>query len=283
MTGKPIQQRRRVTLPAMLCAGLLLAACGNEGTGGLTGGLFGASAGADQGARVGQDVERPDIFAVTDRGLWDGRPSLGGIWVAHPDVREPERVIIRNTLNGQSTTGALFRRERDNPGPALQVSSDAAEALGILAGAPTELAVTVLRRLEVAEPGDNALAGPADIGAAADLSAPDTITATPLDPVATAPAAPEDRVEVNLPAAAAAPANAAAPAALPQGTLAQIGVFGVQANADAAAGRLNAAGFNAQVVPLQSSWRVVAGPVADEAALARIKGLGFTDAYLIRN
>ena len=282
MTGKPIQQRRRVTLPAMLCAGLLLAACGNESTEGLTGGLFGGSAGADQGARVGQDVERPDIFAVTDRGLWDGRPSLGGIWVAHPDVREPERVIIRNSLNGQSTTGALFRRERDNPGPALQVSSDAAEALGILAGAPTELSVTALRRLEVAEPSDTVLAAPADIGAAADLSAPDTITATPLDPVATAPAAAEDRVAVNLPPAAA-PANTAAPSALPQGTLAQIGVFGVQANADAAAGRLNAAGFNAQVVPLQSSWRVVAGPVADEAALARIKGLGFTDAYLIRN
>ncbi len=45
-----------------------------------------------------------------------------------------------------TVTGALFRRERENPGPRLQLSSDAAEALGILAGQPTEIKVTALRR-----------------------------------------------------------------------------------------------------------------------------------------
>lgn len=262
-------------MPAALCAAMMLAACEKESTGG----LFGGTASADQGPRVGQDVERPDIFAVTERGLWDGRPSLGGIWVAHPDVTEPERVIIRNALNGQSVTGALFRRERDNPGPSLQISSDAAEALGILAGAPTELSVTALRREEVAAPAGETTAATEDIGSA--LPAPDAITATPLDPAGAA----SDVVEVNLPPAApvAAPVSAPGGAALPQGTLAQIGVFSVQANADAAAARLNAEGVNAQVVPLQNNWRVVAGPIADEAALARIKGLGFADAYLIEN
>jgi hypothetical protein len=75
---------------------------------------------------VERDVEAPQVFQKTDMGLWDGRPSLGGVWVAHPDVTDPERVIIRNTANGTFVIGALFRRQRDLPGPAFQVSSDAA-------------------------------------------------------------------------------------------------------------------------------------------------------------
>ncbi|WP_170422490.1 SPOR domain-containing protein [Ruegeria arenilitoris] len=93
-------------------------------------------------------VEAPDVFLVSEAGLWDGRPSLGGIWVAHPDVTQPERVRIKNARNNKSVTGALFRRERDLPGPALQLSSAAAEELGILAGAPTEVEVVALRRKE---------------------------------------------------------------------------------------------------------------------------------------
>ena len=111
---------------------------------------------------VGKDVEAPDVFSATEEGLWDGRPSLGGIWVAHPDVTAPERVVIRNTSNGKSVTGALFRRERDLPGPTLQISSDAAAALGIVAGKPQELSVTALRRGDVSgetsEPEDNGTA-----------------------------------------------------------------------------------------------------------------------------
>ena len=100
---------------------------------------------------VERDVEAPDAFQVTESGLWDGRPPLGGVWVAHPDVTEPERVIIRNQANGAFVIGALFRRERDNPGPSLQVSSDAASALQMLAGSPAQLQVTALRREEVAQ------------------------------------------------------------------------------------------------------------------------------------
>jgi rare lipoprotein A len=97
-----------------------------------------------------RDVEAPEVFDVTDAGLWDGRPSLGGVWVAHPDATDPERVLIRNTETGSFVIGALFRRERENPGPRFQISSDAAAALDILAGAPTELQVIALRREEVA-------------------------------------------------------------------------------------------------------------------------------------
>jgi cell division septation protein DedD len=117
------------------------------------GGLFGSTekpsaqpAGNGSIKLVERDVEAPEVFQVTEKALWDGRPSLGGVWVAHPDSKQPERVIIRNETNGKFVIGALFKRERDNPGPKLQLSSDAANALGVLAGAPTTLNVTVLRR-----------------------------------------------------------------------------------------------------------------------------------------
>ena len=97
---------------------------------------------------VDRDIEAPNVFAVTDMALWDGRPSLGGVWVASPDAVDPERVILRNTANGKFVIGALFRRERDNPGPSLQISSDAAAALGLLAGQPGKISVTALRREE---------------------------------------------------------------------------------------------------------------------------------------
>ena len=94
------------------------------------------------------DIESPEIFSVEDRGLWDGRPSLGGVWVAAPGVTTPERVLIRVPETGRSVVGALFRREREFAGPPLQLSSEAAEALGIYAGAPTVVKVVALRRAE---------------------------------------------------------------------------------------------------------------------------------------
>lgn len=97
---------------------------------------------------VDRDVEAPQVFQVSDAALWDGRPSLGGVWVASPDAVDPERVILRNPANGKFVIGALFRRERLNPGPTLQISSDAAAALGFLAGQPSTLNVTALRREE---------------------------------------------------------------------------------------------------------------------------------------
>lgn len=129
----------------------LLAGC-VDGTGsGAGGGTAGLSATPARGGAA-QDVEAPEIFQTTDSALWDGRPSLGGIWVASPEAVDPERVVMFNPATGKSVTGALFRRERDNPGPTLQISSDAAEALGILAGQPTQIRVTALRRVEPEAP-----------------------------------------------------------------------------------------------------------------------------------
>nr|WP_112309982.1 SPOR domain-containing protein [Pseudogemmobacter bohemicus] len=144
---------------ALLATGavLALAAC-EPGTGPFKSSPGAGNAGASTAAKpkrstkiVERDVEAPQVFQVTEEALWDGRPSLGGVWVASPNVTDPERVIMRNQANGKFVIGALFRREVDNPGPKLQISSDAADALGLLAGQPAKLSVTALRREEAEE------------------------------------------------------------------------------------------------------------------------------------
>ncbi|SDE47465.1 SPOR domain-containing protein [Limimaricola pyoseonensis] len=269
---------------AALAALALLAACGDaQGPGG-------GEAPAKSTEIVSRDVEAPNIFQVTEAGLWDGRPSLGGVWVAYPgvDVEQIGQVVIRNTANGRFVIGALFRREREAPGPALQVSSEAAEALGLLAGAPAELNVTALRRAE--QP------APEAPGATTDFDDPQPIEAVPLEPAAAAGA-----IETAaLPAAEASTTGAvtevparpepAAASALERAFI-QIGIFSVEANARDTATAMEVEGLTARVLSSQIQdkpyWRVVVGPAATEAAradaLARVKALGFTDAYFVRD
>ncbi|MGB2894201.1 MAG: SPOR domain-containing protein, partial [Albidovulum sp.] len=312
---------------------------------------------------VARDVEAPQVFNVTGQGLWDGRPSLGGVWVAHSSVKDPERVIIRNVKNGKSVVGALFRRERDLPGPGLQISSDAAEALGLLAGQPAEVTVVALRREEEPVPvdaeigpdetavaavqadaagevadapetpvasdspataeaaasaspdADGEAAAATDAGAAATPApkksgglfgflkkkpkpmAPDAeavaagagtgaIEQTTLDPVAATASAALDRVEAQT----APQAVAAAPAAIKRGYI-QIGIFSTEANANRASEQMKGAGMTATVRTDQSAgktyWRVIVGPAATvaerDALVARVKGIGYPDAYPVSN
>ena len=140
----------RFVLSGAISAALVLALAGCEQ--GQSGGTAGAATATAVPATTrpgSRDVERPDIFQTSEEALWDGRPSLGGVWVAHPDVKEPERAILTNVSNGQSVPGALFRRERENPGPRIQLSSEAAAALAILAGQPTEVSIMVVRPEEI--------------------------------------------------------------------------------------------------------------------------------------
>lgn len=250
----------------------------------------GQAAGSTSTRLVERDVEAPEVFQVTDMGLWDGRPSLGGVWVAHPEVQDPERVIIRNTANSKFVIGALFRRERENPGPVLQVSSDAAAALGMLAGAPAELNVTALRREEAPEEVPEAEFVPVE-----DLAAADTVEATPLDPVAGAAAA-IDEAEAADTAVAAAPAPAPEPKPEPQASslekpYIQIGIFSVEQNANNTATAMRQAGMVPTVKQHSASgkpfWRVIVGPAASTSErsvlLKKIKGIGFSDAYPVTN
>ncbi len=231
------------------------------------------------GKMVERDVESPDVFQATEPGLWDGRPSLGGVWVAHPDVTDPERAIIRNKANGKFVIGALFRRERENPGPKYQVSSDAAEALGMLAGQPAELNVTALRKEKVAEE------GPAPVDQT--LDAPESIKETKLDTLTSAAAA-IDSAEKAVPKPTK---SAKKSTATPRKPYIQLGIFNVKTNATNTAASMRNAGI-APVVKKQSSngktfWRVLAGPVGSSSEgktlLKKIKKMGFSDAYFVTN
>lgn len=294
---------------------------------------------------VDRDVEAPEIFQITDTALWDGRPSLGGIWVASPDAVNPERVILRNAANGKFVIGALFRRERDNPGPKLQISSDAAEALGMLAGQPGQLNVTALRREDSktetasvppiaaqpeATPDKAAVADPIAAAGAAIDRADGVTAANGADAETIAPAPPDDldptpregetkraarkRARLAARAAAAAQATApapesgpaldAAPAAVPSIEVApiadvtatvapatgaarvQIGLFSLEANAKSARDTLKAGGVSSDLRKEETNgkvfWSVIAnGDGGSKALLAKVKGLGFKDAYVV--
>lgn len=234
---------------------------------------------------VERDVEAPEVFQVTEAGLWDGRPSLGGIWVAHPDAQDPERVIIRNETNGKFVIGALFRREREIPGPRIQASSDAASALGMLAGAPVELNVTALRR-ETVEPTPEPEETEVDI---AEATPPADISATPLDPIEGAAAAIETAsAPADTAAAPPAPPTNPKPSSLSKPFI-QIGIFSVEANAKRTADMMRTAGMiptiRAQSASGKPFWRVVVGPAQSKSELNtllnKVKEAGFTDAYAV--
>lgn len=243
---------------------------------------------------VDRDVEAPEVFQTTDLALWDGRPSLGGVWVASPEAQDPERVILRNTENGKFVIGALFRRERDNPGPTLQISSDAAAALGLLAGQPAKVSVTALRREE--NPATTDASKPLlDAAETAEGEAPGAGTVPEVLPkqaaIAQAPAQPPaaSAAPAAKPAAAApAPAKPAAPVAAAGGAhVLQIGIFSVEANANRAAEMLRKAGLAASVrkgeTQGKAHWSVTASGSDRAALLASAKSLGFTDAYFLKN
>jgi hypothetical protein len=243
---------------------------------------------------VDRDVEAPEVFQVTDQALWDGRPSLGGVWVASPDAVDPERVILRNTANGKFVIGALFKREAFNPGPKLQISSDAADALGMLAGQPAQVSVIALRREEVAAETD-ATRPILDANEAVSTTAIDAVASAAIDeaegkaPEAAAAPAPKPVAPViaTAPAAAAPAATAAAAPAAGSDVTIQIGIFSVEANANRTVATLTKAGVAAtsrkETTQGKTWWSVTARGTGDRAALlAKVKGLGFTDAYLTR-
>lgn len=250
---------------------------------------------------VEREVEAPEVFQVTDKGLWDGRPSLGGVWVAHPDVTDPQRVIIRNETNGKFVIGVVYRPERQAPGPKFQVSSDAADELGMLAGQPAELNVTALKREEVpveepkpetkmADAGAAATAEPAADAATAKAAATPKVDAAALDPIKAAAAA-LDAAEGKPAAAPAKPAPKPISSSGLSRPFIQIGIFSVKKNADNTSQSLRQAGMLPTIrqgkMNDKAFWRVIVGPATSAAEratlLKKIKALGFTDAYYVTN
>lgn len=251
---------------------------------------------------IERDVEAPEVFQVSDQGLWDGRPSLGGVWVTHPDVQDPERVIVRNDSNGKFVVAALYKPDLNlgRPGPKFLVSSDAAEALGMLAGAPAPLNVTALRHEqvpvapEVTAPTVDTLEQPEAIE---EVNIDDPVAALAASAIEEATASSEAASESPItPAAPAATATAApaAPAAPAQTSrlekpYIQIGIFSVESNAENTAKLLRDAGVLPTIKTSETNnkkyWRVIVGPALTSsertAMLNKVKGLGFGDAYAV--
>lgn len=271
-------------IAAIILASLALAAC-EEGQG-FT--LFEPAPEAEDSTAgqttklIERDVEAPDVFSVTEAGLWDGRPSLGGVWAAHPDVKDPERVIVRNQTNGKFVIGALFRRERDIPGPRIQISADAAEALGMLAGQPVELNVTALRREEVPEE-------PLETAETETVE----VTEEALDPIAAATAAVASAEEEAKPPTQEVTSETAPtpPSSSLEKPYVQIGIFSVEANAKNAASQMRSNGMVPLIKKMESKgktfWRVLVGPATSKSErsqlMKKIHSTGFTDAYAVSN
>ncbi|MCP5073815.1 MAG: SPOR domain-containing protein [Rhodobacteraceae bacterium] len=271
---------------ALLVAGV--SACDEEGLKGLN---FGKKDAGEETASVSapsdgsiklveRDVEAPESFEAHTKALWDGRPSLGGVWVAHPDSKQPERVIIRNEANGKFVIGALFRRERANPGPELQLSSDAASALGVLAGTPTTLKVTALRRETV---------NVAEEKPASEPDTPETVKTTEIEPVSTSELESSVIASVKKAEDQKKVATPAAPKSKLKQPYVQIGFFSVESNASDNVANMKKSGISAQKVKSSSKgktfWRVIAGPARSATEqrqlLEKVKAKGFTDAYFV--
>ena len=229
-------------------------------------GSFGAN--QQNNFSVERDVEAPDVFRTSEAGFWDGRPSLGGIWVAHPETDIPERVIIRNETNKKFVIGALFRRDTASPGPRLVLSSEAAEALGMSAGVPANLVVVALRKRAIS---DNT---PDQSGSTARSASGETKVSsyTPTSTLSASTAPPAKLVRFDL-----------------EKPFIQIGIFSVEQNAKNTAESMRHMG----IVPITKTfrrnnrtfWRVLVGPAstAEEqmTLFQKVRAVGFKDAYAV--
>ena len=92
--------------------------------------------------------EKPKILDISTSVIWDGSQTLGGNWVSHPNIKSPERVLIKNTTNGRSVVGAVFQQTK-NPNEGLAaISSDAAKALNISKNDDTKLQLVAIKMIE---------------------------------------------------------------------------------------------------------------------------------------
>ena len=274
----------RVILLAL--TGFIVFALSGCGGGGFPFGSGGDDQAAPQTVQlVARDIEAPEVFQITQQGLWDGNVSPDGVWVSHPDVTEPGRAIIRNEETGSFVIGALLPAENSASDPSLKVSSDAATTLGMTAETAVSLEVTALRR---------------------DDGAPDSTVATETDviaPIDTTPAderGPDDAATMAEPTTSDSPPargrlatllGARSDAGDAESRFVQVGVFSVEDNVQTAADRLRASGIVPTVIPQQSgdstTWRLIVGPARTEEEgaqiLAQIKAQGFNDAFFVNN
>lgn len=260
---------RRLTISPLLCA-LVLAGC-EEGLSNVD--SISETPPETAVETVEIDVTAPEAFSITDMALWDGRPTFGGVWIAYPDIEQPERVRIRNDAAGKEVIGALYKRERDFPGPKIELSADAAAALAVQAGTPIELTIVALRRKTV------------EVEVEAPVKELDMTT--PLQrPVADAATTPTPIITTDIEEAVLPPAEITTGG---EGTYLQVATLQIESNVEATVAKLRAAGLNVEIRERETStkilYRIVVGPAATPEALEimmnTVKELGFKDAFVL--
>lgn len=92
--------------------------------------------------------EKPEILDISTSVVWDGKQTLGGNWVSHPDINSPEKVLIKNTSNGKSVVGAIFQQTRNLNKGLAAISSDAAKTLSIAKNDETKLQIVAIKVIE---------------------------------------------------------------------------------------------------------------------------------------
>ena len=92
--------------------------------------------------------EKPKILDISATVIWDGSQTLGGNWVSHPNIKSPERVLIKNTNNGKSVVGAVFQQTKNLDNGLAAISSDAAKALSISKNDETKLQLVAIKMIE---------------------------------------------------------------------------------------------------------------------------------------
>ena len=255
------------------------------------------------------EIERADIFVDSGNAVWDGRPTLGGKWVASTKTQDLERVRITRTDTGQSIEGALFRIEPGTPGPSIVMSSDAARELGFVAGTPTPIEVVALRQKAAETP-------PASAAVASEAEAETVVETTelaPLDSEATVPsiapqATPRGSTSALAPVTSQVPTARSGSTTTQSGTpslaepsvqpspvaknisepVLQIAEFKTEPEADLALAKLAAQGLDAQKrvrrVVLAKRWIVFTGPFDTSVDLINARkaaaGAGFTEAFV---
>ena len=95
--------------------------------------------------------EKPKILDISATVIWDGSQTLGGNWVSHPNIKSPERVLIKNTTNGKSVVGAVFQQTKNFNKGLAAISSNAAKALSISKNKETEIHIVAVTETESTE------------------------------------------------------------------------------------------------------------------------------------
>jgi hypothetical protein len=102
-------------------------------------------AATDQGLQLRfEDRAYPAVFSREGPAVRDRPDGSAGLWVAVAGLPRPERALVVNPTTGAEVTVALFAAASGS-GPAIRLSNEAADALGV-AAQPVPVRITALRR-----------------------------------------------------------------------------------------------------------------------------------------